>query len=143
MSLQLDFSASMEERQRVIACVISRGNRLLVCRRPLHKRHGGLWEFPGGKTTPGESDRDAAARELHEELGVVLLACDAPTFEATDAGSHFTIAFVPVRIDGEPKCLEHTDLVWDTPANLLKLPLAPTDLAFVRYLLQQTRMNDA
>ena len=30
----------------------------------------GLWELPGGKVAPGESDAAALARELHEELGV-------------------------------------------------------------------------
>ncbi len=51
---------------RVIAAVIRRGPELLVCRRPAHKRHGGLWEFPGGKCEPGESDADTARRELLE-----------------------------------------------------------------------------
>ena len=133
----------MPHRQRVIACVVSRGTALLVCRRPAHKRHGGLWEFPGGKTVPGESDTDAAARELREELGLSLRDAGEAVFEVEDAGSHFTIAFVPVRIDGEPRCLEHTALTWDTPENLVKLPLAPSDLAFVRYLLDEKRMNDA
>jgi hypothetical protein len=44
---------------RVLASVIERDQRLLVCRRPLHKRHGGLWEFPGGKVREGESDLEA------------------------------------------------------------------------------------
>ena len=30
----------------------------------------GLWELPGGKVAPGESDAAGLARELHEELGV-------------------------------------------------------------------------
>jgi hypothetical protein len=41
---------------RVLGSVTERDNRLLVCRRPLHKRHGGLWEFPGGKVRERESD---------------------------------------------------------------------------------------
>jgi 8-oxo-dGTP pyrophosphatase MutT (NUDIX family) len=48
----------------VVAAVIERDGRLLVCQRPAHKRHGGLWEFPGGKCDPGESDAEAARREL-------------------------------------------------------------------------------
>ena len=59
---------------RVIAAVVWRGDRLLVCQRPAHKRHGGLWEFPGGKVEAGESDAAAARRELREELGVEVTA---------------------------------------------------------------------
>jgi 8-oxo-dGTP pyrophosphatase MutT (NUDIX family) len=74
-----------EEPVRVIAAVIARGGELLVCQRPPHKRHGGLWEFPGGKTKPDESDESAARRELREELGVSVMSagaaesCAAPT----------------------------------------------------------------
>ncbi|HSG49130.1 MAG TPA: NUDIX domain-containing protein, partial [Longimicrobiales bacterium] len=52
----------------VIAAVIHRDGRYLVGRRPDDKRHGGLWEFPGGKLDPGESWLEAARRELSEEL---------------------------------------------------------------------------
>lgn len=39
--------------------------------RPTHlRRHGGQVSFPGGLLDPGESPRDAAQRELDEELGV-------------------------------------------------------------------------
>lgn len=55
---------------RVVASVIEHEGRLLVCKRPAHKRHGGLWEFPGGKVEPEESDFKAVERELEEELGV-------------------------------------------------------------------------
>ena len=49
---------------RVVASVIEVDGKLLVCQRPAHKRHGGLWEFPGGKIEPGESDFEAVEREL-------------------------------------------------------------------------------
>ena len=38
----------------VVAAIIQRDGRFLVGRRPAHKRHGGLWEFPGGKVDEGE-----------------------------------------------------------------------------------------
>lgn len=120
---------------RVIAAVIARGDRLLVCQRPPHKRHGGLWEFPGGKCDPGESDADAADRELREELGVAALSVGGELVAFRDPGSPFLIAFVPVTIEGEPVCHEHTALAWGTPAELVTFDLAPSDRRFVDTLL--------
>ena len=120
---------------RVIAAVLRRTDTLLVCQRPAHKRHGTLFEFPGGKLEPGESDADAATRELAEELGVTVTALGAELFAVTDPGSAFHIAFLPVEITGDPQCLEHTAHVWGTPQALRKLPLAPSDRQFVEFLM--------
>jgi mutator protein MutT len=125
--------------QRVVAAVVRRGAQLLVCQRPAHKRHGGLWEFPGGKCEPGESDEAATARELDEELGVVVRTVGAPLFTAHDEGSPFEIVFVPVEIEGEPERREHDALCWGTPAELLRLPLAPSDERFVRWAISAMR----
>ena len=108
---------------------------MLVAQRPAHKRHGGIWEFPGGKTEPNESDACAAARELQEELGVQLVSVSPAVFEIEDAGSPFTIAFVPVEIQGDPIPVEHSGLVWGRPSDLAKLPFAPSDRVFLRWLL--------
>ena len=53
---------------RVVAAVIQREDKFFVCLRPKDKRHGGMWEFPGGKLANGESLAEAAERELKEEL---------------------------------------------------------------------------
>jgi 8-oxo-dGTP pyrophosphatase MutT (NUDIX family) len=96
----------------VLAAVIERGGRYLVCQRPAHKRHGGLWEFPGGKLEAGESYLDAARREMSEELGVGVVSVDEPLASFTDPGSPCVIDFVPVVIDGDPQCLEHSAVKW-------------------------------
>ena len=116
---------------RVIAAVIADGDLLLVCQRPPHKRHGGLWEFPGGKCEPGESDAAAADRELREELGVSATSVGEALLAIHDPGSPFLIAFVPVQIAGTPECHEHSALRWGTLAELTGLPLAPSDRRFV------------
>jgi 8-oxo-dGTP diphosphatase len=58
----------------VAAVVVDAAGQVLIARRPDHLHQGGLWEFPGGKLEPGESPRQALARELHEELGIEVTA---------------------------------------------------------------------
>ena len=91
----------------VVAAVIERDRRLLLCQRAAHKRHGSLWEFPGGKVETGESYFQAAARELAEELGVVVTSVGEPELALSDGGSNFRIVFMPVAIQGEPQRIEH------------------------------------
>jgi 8-oxo-dGTP pyrophosphatase MutT (NUDIX family) len=107
-----------------------------VAKRPLHKRHGGLWEFPGGKVEPTELDEAALARELLEELGVTLGVLGRVLFERQDEGSQFLIVFREVSIVGQPRALEHTELRWVDRAELPAMPLAPSDHAFALSLAE-------
>jgi mutator protein MutT len=122
--------APSEPLIRVIAAVIRRGDEYLVCQRPAHKRHGGLWEFPGGKCEQGESDFEAARRELREELCVDVVRIGDPLFTAHDEGSPYVIVFVPTEILGEPTAQEHDAIRWVTASNLESLVLAPSDGRF-------------
>jgi 8-oxo-dGTP diphosphatase len=122
---------------RVIAAVVEHQGAYLVCQRPPAKRHGSLWEFPGGKLEEGESLFAAAVRELHEELGVTVRAVGEAIFAAQDPGSPFRIQFVPTEIDGTPQCLEHSALRWASLEAIDQLELAPSDRGFVDYLLSQ------
>ena len=48
--------------------------RFLLTSRPEGKVYAGYWEFPGGKFEPGETVEQALRRELHEELGITIVA---------------------------------------------------------------------
>ncbi|MEK9509583.1 NUDIX domain-containing protein [Gemmatimonadota bacterium Y43] len=117
----------------VVAAVVEREGRYLVGRRPAHKRHGDLWEFPGGKLEPDESWASGASRELDEELGVVVASLGATLFERRDAGSPYVIRFIETEIRGTPRPLEHSEVGWFTLDELEAMPLAPSDAAFVRH----------
>ena len=56
--------------KRVVAAVIEKQGKLLVCQRTRHQTMPLKWEFPGGKIEEGEQPRDALRRELEEELGI-------------------------------------------------------------------------
>ena len=127
-----------ESLVRVVAAVIVRGEEMLVCRRPYHKRHGGRWEFPGGKCRSGESLAAATRRELHEELGVQALDVGTPDFIIRDEGSFYLLVFIPVTINGEPRCREHIELRWATQQELAKMPLAPSDGFYLDFLVRRS-----
>ncbi len=54
----------------VVAALITRNSKLLVCQRKRGDSNALKWEFPGGKVEEGESAAEALVRELREELGV-------------------------------------------------------------------------
>lgn len=114
----------------MVAAVIRRDERVLLCRRPAHKRHGGLWEFPGGKLATGETLGEAAARELTEELGVRLTGLGRHLGSRRDPGAAFEIHFVEVHAEGEPSSLEHDEVAWVEAGRVLSYRLAPGDRAF-------------
>ena len=125
--------------RQVLACVIEKDSRYLVCLRPAHKHHGGLWEFPGGKLEDGESFKDAAVREMQEELGLKAVLVGELVMAVDDKSSGFSICFVPVEVSGELKLKEHDAFKWATTEELLDLNLAPSDREFSNYL---ANLND-
>jgi len=56
--------------KRVVAALIFKDGKVLVCQRTRHQVMPLKWEFPGGKIEQGEQPRDALRRELDEELGI-------------------------------------------------------------------------
>lgn len=125
------------EKNRVLAAVIERSGKFLMCRRPEHKNHGGLFEFPGGKLEAGESLADAARRELLEELALEVLDVGAVLFSTLDKSSGLTICFTSVSALGEPQLIEHSELCWSSPSDLVELPLPPSDRLFAEFLLSE------
>ena len=94
------------------------GERFLLCQRPEQKAHGLLWEFAGGKVEPGETKRQALARECREELGVEI-AVGEEFLELThvypEVTVHLTVFCAELR-SGQPQALEHRALRWVTAA---------------------------
>lgn len=55
-----------------VGVILDSDNNILIARRAPEAHQGGLWEFPGGKVEPGETVIEALARELREELDIVI-----------------------------------------------------------------------
>ncbi len=55
---------------RVVTAEIEREGRYLITQRPPKAVLPLLWEFPGGKVEPDETDQAALVRELQERFGL-------------------------------------------------------------------------
>lgn len=123
----------------VVAAVVKRDGLYLLGRRPRSKRHGGLWEFPGGKVHAGESHVQAARRELSEELELRVVSLGARLLSVRDEGSPFVIDFCEAVVEGSPVAHEHEAVGWFTLDALKDMPLAPADARFVASLAAAPR----
>lgn len=117
---------------------------LLAARRTAPEQFAGMWEFPGGKVDPGESDLQALHRELREELGVdVRLGSEieAPTENGWPLNEHAVMrVWVAEVSQGTPAALQDHDLLRWMPledATLLgELNWIPADRPILDALLQ-------
>ena len=56
----------------VTAAVFIKEGKVMICRRPPNKGNALKWEFPGGKSEPGETLEECLRRECDEELGIEI-----------------------------------------------------------------------
>ncbi len=99
-----------------------------------------MWEFPGGKTEPGESLDTCLKREICEELGVNIAVGD-PFGIYDHAYTHFKItlhAFECLLVKGIPIAHEHTDIRWIEPAELEQFPMGKIDRQIAERLMENS-----
>ena len=114
----------------VVAALIWNVDKFMICQRPAHKARGLLlWEFVGGKVELGETKEQALIRECQEELAVTLSVGDVfmdVIHEYPDLTVHLTL-FNSTIAEGEPQKLEHNDIQWITPSEILNYEFCPAD----------------
>ena len=114
---------------RCVAAILRSGRRVLLCHRsPARDWFPNCWDLPGGHIEPGESESEALARELQEELGVVLEPPHRPPFASLrDDDGTVELGLWLLDYDGpipNRSPAEHDDLQWFSAEELTGLPLA-------------------
>ena len=113
----------------VVAALIWKNGKFMICRRPAHKARGLLWEFVGGKVEPGETKKQALVRECREELAVTVAVQDefmSLVHEYPDITIHLTV-FNAYIAEGVPQLLEHNDVRWIPPKEIKNYDFCPAD----------------
>lgn len=123
----------------VVAAIALRDGQVMVARRAIGQRQAGLWEFPGGKVEAGESDAQALARELHEELNVAAIIGEefARTQYDYADGSIELIGLFTKLPDLEYVLSVHDQIDWLPIGHLAMVELAPADVALAQQLMQR------
>jgi mutator protein MutT len=112
--------------------ILRDGDTVLMCHRhPDREWVADVWDFPGGHVEDHETPQQALARELEEELGVMIDAPSRPADEVLsieDESVRLSIWFIDYGGPVENRCPEeHDDVRWVSLDVATELDLADAD----------------
>ena len=128
----------MKPSAEVVAALIRREGKFLICQRPRNKARALLWEFVGGKVERGETKEEALVRECREELGITV----APQREYMQVAHDYPDLTVRLTLfeckiaEGEPQKLEHEDIRWISPEEIPQYEFCPADVTILKRLMR-------
>jgi len=126
------------ETYNVSIAVILDKRKLYIQRRHTNGHLGGLWEFPGGKSEPGEQPEQTLLRECREELGtdVEILSTLAIVDHAyTHFKIHMTVFICHLK-NGMFPPLSDRESCWIDPSQLEQYPFPGANHKFFPRLKQ-------
>jgi len=126
---------SMNKIKQVVAAIILREGKILICQRTEDQAMPLKWEFPGGKVEHGEDLKDALHRELEEELGIdAVIGCKIAAIQHTYAnGASLELYFY--RVDQFKNEIENRifqDVRWINREELPTYDFLEADVRLVR-----------
>ena len=118
---------------KVTCALIVNDNRILAVQHGPGGGHPFEWEFPGGKTEPGETHEEAVRREIAEELGLDIRIV-MPLNPVDHDYGHKKIRLIPFlcHIDqGVLNLHEHIRYEWLDVTHLEKLDFSAADFKMI------------
>lgn len=122
---------------QVVAAIIEREGRILICRRTAEQSHALKWEFPGGKVEPRETPPQALERELDEELGIQHASGEEITRYQHTYPEKKPIRLIFYRVtefEGTPANLIFQEMRWEPPEKLAEFDFVEGDTKFIQEL---------
>jgi 8-oxo-dGTP diphosphatase len=117
--------------QIVVAAAIIAERKVLIAQRVRPPELAGRWELPGGKVAAEETEPEALARELAEELGVEVEIGERLGDDVELNPTMTLRAYAATLVRGEPQPNDHSALRWVSAAELHDVDWVPADRGFV------------
>ena len=120
--------------KQVVAALILKDAKILICQRTRHQPMPLKWEFPGGKIEPEEQPEEALHRELEEELGIrAEIGTKVATIQHVYAtGTAVELHFYLVeRWQGEVQNRIFREVVWVKPEEMPAYDFLEADIALI------------
>ena len=123
---------------KVAAAIIVHNNKVFATQRGYGEFKAG-WEFPGGKVEPGETSREALAREIREELDTEIVVGDLlETVEYDYPQFHLSMdCFLCTIRSGDLVLKEHEAARWLAREQLDSVDWLPADRSLIAQLKKE------
>ena len=125
---------------KVACALIVQKQKVMIAQRPLHKSHGGLWEFPGGKVESGETTKESLCRELMEELRIEVSPRELEPLGEVSVKKINLHSFV-MNYEGPILPQEHIALAWVSIEKIMNYPLCESDLKTLSQFSKALKLN--
>jgi len=130
-----------------VTCALIRNDEglVLAVRRGPAMVNAGKWEFPGGKTRPGEDHEDCVIREIDEELGLNIIITGRLDSVEHDYGEKQIrlIPFLCETLSSEPVLREHDEYRWMRAEELGTLDMTAADIPVARQYAERSMTPEA
>ncbi len=132
----------MKKELEVVAALIKKGGKVLLCQRKSDDHYADFWEFPGGVVESGEAYEEAIKREIAEELGLRIKARKLiATFMDEDHTLKIKVyLYGCVRVGGTIVAKDCQAFGFFSFKEMVGLALAPVDIQIAGYL-ERNRKN--
>ncbi len=131
----------MKKEKEVVAALIRKKKKYLLCQRNQNDFYGNLWEFPGGSIEEEEAPSQAIKREISEELGIEVRPAEVLT-EFCDENDYLKIKVYFIGCILEGGALEKKDCQdfgFFNLEEIAELNLAPVDKKMFNYLQKEVK----
>ncbi|OLT42059.1 DNA mismatch repair protein MutT [Saccharomonospora sp. CUA-673] len=116
----------------IVGAAIVDGAKLLIQQRAYPDDAAGLWELPGGRVEPGETEQAALRRECAEELAIEVTVGVPVGEDVVLPGGAVLRIYAAALVSGcIPQAVEHKALRWIAADEVSDVDWLPADRALI------------